>query len=483
MTVIISVIMLVACNDVTSLFKGEASQSTKLKEDSFTYTNEPEEAAREYYEALQSENYKQAYNMLSSVFIDAGLTYEQFKKDIEISNFDFKGHEPFITKSSRSPREISEQSKDENIYRLNVTLSARGETRDDYERYEAVTSNWFDSEMWFREEDGEWKYFGLGFLKDIVWRTDVYAAGLKMMEALRNSDGQQLYDMYANYYIDQGYTPAEILNQHSELVYYRITEINRVGEGDEAFEIVGRKLQYPNGRRVEVNHIPQDYLVIFDYTFHQQDGEWKYATTQFKSRDIPLDVIKNHYNGIEITSNNRPVTEETENDDYTDLSDNDYADSIETEEIAEEEHNVIDSEQEKQDKNQPSEIDGNNPFGTTNLDQATIDQLDNPLYQNQILPSELIYKIESGYDVTVYFYSPTCVFCNQTIPYLVPLAEFNGMDLKLLNLLEFYNEYKTFGITATPSLVHFKNGQEYARIEGMQSEEDFQLFFDQYVLD
>src|SRR5690625_4642058 len=77
-----------------------------------------------------------------------------------------------------------------------------------------------------------------------------------------------------------------------------------------------------------------------------------------------------------------------------------------------------------------------NPYGTTNLDRATIDQLDDPLYQNIILAEDLEKELEAKEDVTVYFYSPTCVHCQETTPVLVPLTEELGVDMKKVNLLE-----------------------------------------------
>ncbi|WP_085992782.1 thioredoxin family protein [Oceanobacillus senegalensis] len=123
-----------------------------------------------------------------------------------------------------------------------------------------------------------------------------------------------------------------------------------------------------------------------------------------------------------------------------------------------------------------------NPYGTTDLEQATIDQLDDPNYKNQILPDELSERLENGEDVTVYFYSPTCVYCQNTTPYLVPLAEENGIDMKKYNLLEFGEEGIPYQIQSTPTLVHFENGEEVGRIVGQRSEEEFQAFFDEYVL-
>lgn len=126
---------------------------------------------------------------------------------------------------------------------------------------------------------------------------------------------------------------------------------------------------------------------------------------------------------------------------------------------------------------------GDNPYGKDKLDQATIDQLDDPLYQNQITPNELDEKLANGKDVTVYFYSPSCVHCQRTTPELVPLAEDLDIDVKKLNLLEFESTGDTYGIEGTPTLVHYHDGKEIGRISGEQTRENLQAFFNEYVLD
>lgn len=127
-------------------------------------------------------------------------------------------------------------------------------------------------------------------------------------------------------------------------------------------------------------------------------------------------------------------------------------------------------------------LEGDNPYGTKDLDQATIDQLGNPLYENQILPDDLLEQVNSGEPTTVYFYSPTCVYCQQTTPYLVPLTEDMNVDMVKLNLLEFGEEAAPFAIQSTPTLVHYEDGKEIARLEGQQEEEVYEEFFNQYVL-
>ncbi|WP_181397593.1 thioredoxin family protein [Gracilibacillus dipsosauri] len=124
-----------------------------------------------------------------------------------------------------------------------------------------------------------------------------------------------------------------------------------------------------------------------------------------------------------------------------------------------------------------------NPFDKSDLHSATIEQLDDENYQNQILPDELADKLENGEDVTVYFYSPTCVHCQRTTPVVVPMAEGYGIDLVKLNLLEFEAQWDAYGIEATPTIVHFEDGEESARIVGEQENERFESFFETEVLE
>ncbi|WP_430787787.1 thioredoxin family protein [Virgibacillus flavescens] len=128
-------------------------------------------------------------------------------------------------------------------------------------------------------------------------------------------------------------------------------------------------------------------------------------------------------------------------------------------------------------KNNQAIGDSDNPYGKSELHQATIDQLDDPNYQNQILPDELSEKIESGEAVTVYFYDPTCPHCQRTTPELVPLADELGIDVKKLNVLEFKDAWNTYNIDGTPTLIHFENGEEQARISGGQTKETLRAFF------
>jgi len=118
-----------------------------------------------------------------------------------------------------------------------------------------------------------------------------------------------------------------------------------------------------------------------------------------------------------------------------------------------------------------------NPFKKESLHPATIEQLDDPNYQNIILPDELDKKLAKKESVTVYFYSPTCPHCRDTTPVVAPLSKELGIDLKMFNLLEFEEGWDKYNIEATPTIVHYIDGKEVKRIDGYRDEAAFRDWF------
>lgn len=109
-----------------------------------------------------------------------------------------------------------------------------------------------------------------------------------------------------------------------------------------------------------------------------------------------------------------------------------------------------------------------NPYGIREgrLSADTRKLLDDPLYQNIILPDELKTRLAEGYTGFVYFFSASCVHCKQTTPVLKPMADELGVDLPMFNLLEFPEGWQEYEITHTPTLVYFENGAEADRLVG-----------------
>lgn len=118
-----------------------------------------------------------------------------------------------------------------------------------------------------------------------------------------------------------------------------------------------------------------------------------------------------------------------------------------------------------------------NPFGKKNLHPETIKQLDDPNYQNIILPEELDAKLANKETVTVYYYSPICPACVKTSPIVVPMTNELGIDLKLFNLLEFDQGWSKYNISATPTIVHYIEGEIIGQTEGLFEEEAFAEWF------
>lgn len=123
-----------------------------------------------------------------------------------------------------------------------------------------------------------------------------------------------------------------------------------------------------------------------------------------------------------------------------------------------------------------------NPYGTNDLKQETIDQLEDPNYQNIILPDALKAKIKSGEEVLAYMFSPICVHCQNFTPKLMPIAEELNLQIDQLNVYEFDQAWEDYQFNSTPTLIYFKDGKEVARLVGDESEANLRNFFDVNVL-
>ena len=123
-----------------------------------------------------------------------------------------------------------------------------------------------------------------------------------------------------------------------------------------------------------------------------------------------------------------------------------------------------------------------NPYGTEDLKQETIDQLDDENYQNIILPDDLKAKVESGEPVTAYFFSPICSHCKAMTPVLMPIVEEMDVDVVQYNVYEFDQGWDDYRIEATPTMIYFEDGQEVSRMVGNQPKENIEAFFNEVVL-
>lgn len=109
-----------------------------------------------------------------------------------------------------------------------------------------------------------------------------------------------------------------------------------------------------------------------------------------------------------------------------------------------------------------------NPYGIREgkLSADTRKLLDDPHYQNIILPEDLKTLLENGYTGFVYFFSPSCIYCMQTTPVLKPMADELGVELPMFNLLEFPDGRRDYEIDSTPTLAYFKDGVKDKQLVG-----------------
>lgn len=123
------------------------------------------------------------------------------------------------------------------------------------------------------------------------------------------------------------------------------------------------------------------------------------------------------------------------------------------------------------------------------LFQETRAILNDPNYNNIIIPDKLDDKIANKESFFVYYFASDCPHCKVTTPQLKPVADELGINLHQFNLLEFRPYFNKMGIEATPTLVYYKDGVESDRMKGGlrqgnatagYSIEDFKAFFNKH---
>lgn len=121
-----------------------------------------------------------------------------------------------------------------------------------------------------------------------------------------------------------------------------------------------------------------------------------------------------------------------------------------------------------------------NPYDKEDLQQSTIDLIGNKNYSNIITSKDLDRKINSNEKVFAYFFSPECVHCQNYTPTMMAVAKGMGVQVDQLNLLEYNEDFNTYNIEGTPTLVFFDNGKEIDRMVGDVGKEATEEFFTTY---
>ena len=121
-------------------------------------------------------------------------------------------------------------------------------------------------------------------------------------------------------------------------------------------------------------------------------------------------------------------------------------------------------------------------YNKEELAPETIALLDDPNYQNLILPEALDEKLNNKETVTVYYYSSDCKYCMDATPLLVELSEELSIDIPQFNLMEFPDGWEKYNIEYTPTLVQYVDGEETARVIGAFSKEEFKQWLEENSL-
>ena len=94
-----------------------------------------------------------------------------------------------------------------------------------------------------------------------------------------------------------------------------------------------------------------------------------------------------------------------------------------------------------------------------------------------LTPEELETTIAGEENVFIYMYSPTCVYCQQATPIIMPIVYEHEVPLQQFNVQSYGKEaLNTYDVDSTPTLLHFQDGKEVARLVGLHDENEYLEF-------
>jgi thiol-disulfide isomerase/thioredoxin len=124
----------------------------------------------------------------------------------------------------------------------------------------------------------------------------------------------------------------------------------------------------------------------------------------------------------------------------------------------------------------------NNPYGVpaSQLNPATVQQLNDPNYKNIILPKDLDQFLAAKKSGFIYYFHPECPHCKVMTPIVVAKSKALGMDVKEYNLMEFPEGQQKYNITSWPVLAYYQDGKETDRVTGEISAQEVQTFLEKH---
>lgn len=116
------------------------------------------------------------------------------------------------------------------------------------------------------------------------------------------------------------------------------------------------------------------------------------------------------------------------------------------------------------------------------LSGATINSMSDDNYKYNVTYNERTEAIESGEEIYVYYWSPTCQYCMAETPKIVGEYEENFSDKNFMQInVDVYSgayEDADLGLQGTPTLIKYKDGEKVVELIGAQkSEEVYTAYF------
>lgn len=240
-------------------------------------------AVESYVGMIQQEDYEAAYQRLSEVYKNAGITVEDLKQDFTRSEVDFSRYEvEYFTGRERSPKETSETNVEEEFMLARVFFKSTSQTREDLEEFPGSDVRWLDEKIWFHKENDQWKFYSIENQRGVTWKPDVYEAVIGFLESIKTKESNEIFSFFSDYYKENGYTAKDTKHfgiRQGDVIDYRILTITDELDMSMNFEEeISEKLV-----RVEVEYLKSDPDQLAgkelgysqSWILHLEEGEWK----------------------------------------------------------------------------------------------------------------------------------------------------------------------------------------------------------------
>ncbi|PFE06477.1 thiol reductase thioredoxin [Bacillus cereus] len=113
----------------------------------------------------------------------------------------------------------------------------------------------------------------------------------------------------------------------------------------------------------------------------------------------------------------------------------------------------------------------------TQMESGSKEKQEKNYYTNKTTSSDIRKNNEEKKEQTVYFYQTGCHYCEKVSPIVVPMAKDMNIDMKVINISNDEKSWDDYKIEGTPTIIHFKDGQEVNRIKGEQPKDAFEQWF------